>query len=158
MGERERETTSGDIFSFDIDEVLRWIPHELLLPRETYSAISTIPGHNVTSRSCVSGPRNYEGNFAAKQRTLELANTLISLKAKGVIREDEVAEILLQQSFVEQRRLEVLQHLGEVVVACSGELFYGRSLEEASKKAKEKCGDKPYYSETIGITNFPSPL
>jgi hypothetical protein len=158
MAEREKETPSTDPFSMELEEILRWIPHELLLPRETYRALSTIPGQNITLRSCVSFPGNHEGRFAARQRAIDLANTLASLKAKGVVRNEDVEEVLLQHAIVEQRRFELLQHLGEVVVACNGELFYGRSLEEAIKKAKEKYGDKPYYSETIGIVNFPSPL
>jgi hypothetical protein len=158
MVERGKEAPSAGPFLFELEEILRLIPHELLLPRETYRVISTVSAQNVSMESFVSFPRNYEGRFAARQRVIDLANTLASLKAKNVIKDADVKEILMQHSVVEQRRIELLKHLGEVVVACNGELFYGKNLEEAIKKAKDKCGDKPYYSESIGIVNFPSPV
>lgn len=158
MAERGRENPSVDPFPFELEEILRWIPHELLLANQTFRTLSTVPSQNVTLRSFASLPGNYEGRFAARQRATKLAHTLASLKAKNIIRDDDIEEILAQHAVVEQRRIELLQHLGEVVVACNGELFYGKTLEEAVRKAKEKYGNKPYYSESIGIVNFPSPL
>ncbi len=101
---------------------------------------------------------NYEGKMAYQKRRLGLLNHLESLKSKGVITDSDIREIMFQHYLLELRRQELVSHMGEVVVVCNGELFFGKNLNEAVEQAKKKYGDKPYYSETVNMVDYPSPF
>jgi hypothetical protein len=85
-----------------------------------------------------------------------LVKHLESLKTKNIVNKDTIDEILLQFSLLELRRNELSKHIGEVVVVCNGELFFGKDLTEATKQARIKYGKRPHYSESIDIVEYPS--
>lgn len=88
-----------------------------------------------------------------------LFNRLKMLLEKGLIDEASVNEILEQKIIFEERRPEIEQkYHGKVIVVCNGEIFVAETIDDAIKKAKEKHGNRPYYSEALGITDFPSVL
>ncbi|MCP8308167.1 MAG: hypothetical protein H3Z54_05665 [archaeon] len=85
-----------------------------------------------------------------------LYESLQKLREKGLIEEETVNEILGQKVIFEERKDELIEYLGKVVVVCNGDFFIGDTLDEARNRAKERCGNKPYYSETIGLIDIPS--
>ncbi|MGB9693917.1 MAG: hypothetical protein ACPLYF_03650 [Fervidobacterium sp.] len=88
-----------------------------------------------------------------------LFSRLKMLLEKGLIDEISINEILEQKIIFEERRAELEEkHRGKVVVVCNGEVFVGETIDDAVAKAKEKHGNRPYYSEALGITDFPSVL
>jgi hypothetical protein len=90
------------------------------------------------------------------KRFYELFAHLDSLRKKGVVNQKEIGEILLQFTILEVYRSKLVKHRGEVVVVCNGELFFGKTLNESIKKAREKHGRKPLYSESIDMVDYPS--
>jgi hypothetical protein len=87
---------------------------------------------------------------------LDLRRELTALLSRGLLKKADMVQIIEQQTFLQKKRSELLQYWGKVVVACGGELFFGDTLEGALVKAREKCGDKPYYAENLAEVNFPS--
>jgi hypothetical protein len=88
----------------------------------------------------------------------KLLTHLDSLKSKGVITQEDEREILRNYYSLERQRQELASHEGEVVVVSNGELFFGQNLNDAMKEARENQGERPVYSETIDMTDYPSPL
>ncbi len=101
---------------------------------------------------------NYEARDAFNKRRCELLSHLESLQAEGFISFRDLQEIMFQHYILEIRRGELWNRVGEIVVVCNGELFFGTNLKEMVEQAKAKYGDRPYYSETIGIPDYPSPF
>ena len=88
-----------------------------------------------------------------------LFNRLKMFLEKGLIDEPSIKEILEQKIIFEERRAELEEEYhGKVVVVCNGEVFVGETIDDAVAKAKAKHGNRPYYSEALGITDFPSVL
>jgi hypothetical protein len=68
-----------------------------------------------------------------------------------------VKEVLKQKEILAEKMPLLYGKKGKDVVACGGEIFFGDTFIEAWKKAREKHGDRPFYSEKIkGIPEFPS--
>jgi len=88
----------------------------------------------------------------------ELQNHLASLQSRGFITLSEMQEVMHQHEVLEAHRQELAGHTGQVVVAAGGELFFAETLDEAIKEAKSKYGDRPHYSESIDVVEYPSPL
>lgn len=103
------------------------------------------------------GPQNYwwlVNQYARLNKSLE---KLQSLKERGVITDDVLRETIKQQVFLEDNRDKITEDRGYVVV-CNEQFFYGKTLDEAVKKARETVGKKPYYSEPIDFIDYPSPF
>jgi hypothetical protein len=99
---------------------------------------------------------NHEGRMAYEKKRMELLEHLESLESKAIIPFSEVQEIMYQQYVLEIRRAELFGHVGETVIVSNTELFFGKDLNEAVAKAKEKYGERPYYSETVNMLSYPS--
>lgn len=105
------------------------------------------------------GPAKASPERATYQRAhSELQSHLATLQSKGVITESEMQEVLRQHEVLEEHRRELSGHVGETVVVAGGELFFGSSLDEAIQKATAKYGDRPHYSESVNIVEYPSLL
>lgn len=88
-----------------------------------------------------------------------LFNRLKMLLEKGLIDESSINEILEQKIIFEERRVELEEkYHSKVVVVCNGEVFVGETIDDAVAKAKAKHGNRLYYSEALGVTDFPSVL
>ena len=118
-----------------------------------------------TARSAVSArskmtisPRNYRWIVKEYIGLEKTYRHLKSLRDNGVIDEQTMIEIMKQKVFLEDNIQIVLGHIGKTVVVCNEQLFFGDTLDEAIKQARDKLGDKPYYSETIDFIDYPSPL
>jgi hypothetical protein len=127
----------------------------LATPSEVKSDSYTAGAFDVTYLSLVA---IYQLTFAHLSKTVELAKHLTTLHSRGVISDSDMEEILLQHSVLEQRLDETEKHIGEIVVVYDRELFFGSDLNEAIEQVRLKYGSvqKRYYSETIGITTYPS--
>ena len=102
-------------------------------------------------------PRNYWAllrQYARLERTLK---QLQSLKDKGIITDEILRETMKQAVFLEDNRDKITQSQG-YVVASADRLFFGDTHDEAVRKAREAVGERPYYSESIGLIDFPSPF
>jgi hypothetical protein len=97
-----------------------------------------------------------EGPWSLDYKAFDLSRELDALSSRGLLKKEDLVQIIQQRSIVEQKRSELLQYRGKVLVACGGELFLGDTLEEALAKARKKYGDKPYYAENLGTVMFPS--
>lgn len=128
---------------------------------ETYSLevsqtqSNIIDAERLTSLSLIA---IYQLAFSHLREAVKLAKHLATLRSRGVISDSEMDEILLQHSVLEQRRGETEKHIGEVVVVYDRELFFGSDLTHALErvKMKHKSLDRKYYSESIGIVDYPS--
>ncbi|MGI0080027.1 MAG: hypothetical protein ACRECH_10425 [Nitrososphaerales archaeon] len=92
------------------------------------------------------------------KKHLDLLHYLESLQSKGAITNPDLEEIMLQHYELELHSNELLGHDGEIVVVCGGELFFGENLNDAIQKAREKYGNKPYFSETVNMVDYPTPF
>lgn len=90
------------------------------------------------------------------KRRSELLERLQSLRSREIVTDSDLREVLDQFDILEQRRDDLGSHVGDIVVVCNSELFFGKDVNEAVKKARDKHGDKPYYSETVNIVEYPS--
>jgi hypothetical protein len=88
----------------------------------------------------------------------KLLTHLASLEFRGIITHEDAREMLRNYYSLELRRQELASHEGKVVVVSNGELFFGEDLNEAMRRAKETQGERPVYSETVNMVDYPSPL
>lgn len=102
-------------------------------------------------------PRNFSSLWYQYSRLSETYQKLLSLKQKGIMDEKTMIEIMKQKVFLEDNIQQVLGHKGYVVI-CDKHFFFGDTLDEAIKNAKEAVGDKPFHSETIDFIDYPSPF
>ncbi|MEX2706801.1 MAG: hypothetical protein Q6352_016330 [Candidatus Freyrarchaeum guaymaensis] len=86
----------------------------------------------------------------------DFENYLASLEKMGLLKRKDFVEIMKQRKILEEKRETLSKYKGKVVVVCGGEIFVGDTLDEAVEKAKAKHKNKPFYSESIGIIDFPS--
>jgi hypothetical protein len=89
-----------------------------------------------------------------------LEDHLHDLKSRGIINDIQLKEIISQFSLLEYRRNDLVDRMGQTVVVCKGELFFGKDLSEAIEKAKAKFGNNlpTYYSETVNMVDYPTIL
>lgn len=100
---------------------------------------------------------NYRALLDEHNRINNSLKSLKTLKDKGLIDEQTMIETMKQQAYLEDNRDKITLDRG-YVVACGEQLFFGDTQDEAVKKAHDAVGNKPYYSESIGLIDFPSPF
>lgn len=92
-----------------------------------------------------------------KPQTSEVKYSLKALKEKGVIDDSFIHEVLSQKKIFEDNRKELeKKHYGKTIVVCGGDIFVGEDFDDAVHKARMKHGKKPYYSESVGVIDYPS--
>jgi len=90
-------------------------------------------------------------------KTNDMEDSIKVLEERGVIDHYFIQEVLRQKEIFEDNRKELEEkHHGKTIVVCGGEIFVGENFDEALRKAREKHGEKPYYSESIMVTDYPS--
>jgi hypothetical protein len=91
-------------------------------------------------------------------RAVKLRDHLSSMKTMGALTDAEIEEVESQFSILELHRETLVSHKGEIVVVYNSQLFFGTDLNSAIDEVKKKYGsiDKPYYSESIDVVDFPS--
>lgn len=88
---------------------------------------------------------------------VRVEDSLSVLEEKGVIGDSFIREVLRQKRIFEDNRKELEEkNYGKTIVACGGDIFVGEDLDDALSKARKKHGERPYYSESIGVIDYPS--
>lgn len=121
---------------------------------------------NVSAWSTSAGGRiNPSGNLTTteisnefKTRRHELYVKLMSMVDRAVIQYNVLQEIMLQHSLLELRRPDLVGHKGKIVLMVDGDLIIANTLSEATHIAKDKHGDRPFYSENIDVIEYPTLL
>jgi hypothetical protein len=103
-------------------------------------------------------PESTDSIMGYFERFSNLENHLQSLRSRKIINDTQHKEIISQFLVLEIRRVELSNRIGQTVVVCNGELFFGANINEAIAGARKKFGnDLPaYYSETIDIVDYPT--
>lgn len=87
----------------------------------------------------------------------DVEDSLKILEEKGVIDDSFIKEILRQKGLFEDNREQLEEkYYGKTIVVCGGDIFVGEDFDEALRKARNKHGERPYYSESIGVIDYPS--
>ncbi len=108
-------------------------------------------------QSSNTSPRNYNYLLFEYLRLSEAYQKLLDLKAKGVLDDKAIMEIMTQKVFLEDNIDKIIGKTG-VVVVCNKQLFFGPTLDDAVREARNTVGHKLYYSETIDFIDYPSPF
>lgn len=95
--------------------------------------------------------------ISQETKTPEVRDSLEILEEKGVIEDSFIQEVLTQKRIFEENRKKLEdENYGKTIVVCGGDIFVGEDFDDALHKAKKKHGNRPYYSESIGIIDYPS--
>lgn len=95
--------------------------------------------------------------ISQETKTPEVKDSLKILEQKGVIEDSFIQEVLTQKRIFEENRKKFEEkNYGKTIVVCGGDIFVGEDFDDALRKAKKKHGNRPYYSESIGIIDYPS--
>lgn len=95
--------------------------------------------------------------LSQEPKMLRVEDPLRVLEERGVIDESFIGEVLRQKTvFEDNRRGLGEKNYGKTVVVCGGDVFVGEGFEDALRKARKKHGNRPYYSESIGVIDYPS--
>lgn len=125
-------------------------------PIEMLITVSGQPMPRIKTQSKIAVATELPANeeFAIWQELNSHYQELLENKNRGLVTEEDMMEILSQHQILIERSYELLDYHGKTVVVCAGDLFIGENLNEAVAKAQAKHGDKPYYAETIDLSEF----